>query len=124
MPLASVVPLVVFVALMLLASLAALAASGHFPKASRLPALTRGFGPLILWLAMAVTATAFVAGAVAALMLLPWYAVVIGGGGAILLAPLVLQGFPDRIVDGRSALIGFPGGAALCAIVLCWLTRA
>jgi hypothetical protein len=123
MPLASAVPLLVFVALMLLASLAALSASGHFPKASRLPAIAKGFGPAILWMSIAVMATAVVSGAAAAWTLMPWYAVVIGGGGAILLAPLVLQRFPDRIVDGKSALIGFSAGAALFALLLYWLAR-
>jgi hypothetical protein len=43
---------------------------------------------------------------------LPWYAAVIGGGGAILVAPLALQPLPDRFVDGAGALIVF-GGASL-----------
>jgi hypothetical protein len=56
-------------------------------------------------------------------MLIPWYAAVIGGGAAILLAPLALQVFPDRIVDGKIALIGFAAAAAVLAALLCWLTR-
>jgi len=122
MPLASIVPLAVFVALMLLASLQALSASGHFPKASRLPAMSKGSGPAILWTSMIVTAGSVMAGIAGASMLVPWYAAVIGGSGAILLAPLVLQVFPDRIVDGRTALIGFAAAAAALAAVLCWLS--
>jgi hypothetical protein len=123
MPLASIVPLVVFVALMLFTSLQALSASGHFPRASRLPALAQGSGPVVLWTSIIVTAGSVVAGIAAAWMLIPWYAAVIGGGAAILLAPLALQVFPDRVVDGKIALIGFAIAAAVLAVMLCWLAR-
>ncbi|HEY6701491.1 MAG TPA: hypothetical protein VI137_11875 [Pseudolabrys sp.] len=123
MSLASIFPLAVFVALILLASLQALSASGHFPEASRLPAISQGSGPLVLWTSMVVTAGSVAAGIAAAWMLIPWYAAVIGGGGAILLAPLALQVFPDRIVDGKTALIGFAAAAAGLAALLYWLTR-
>jgi len=123
MPLATIFSLIVFVALMLLASLQALSASGHFPRASRLPAISHGSGPTVLWTSMIVTAGSVAAGIAAAWMLIPWYATVIGGGGAILLAPLALQVFPDRIVDGKVALIGFAATAAVLAALLCWLAR-
>jgi hypothetical protein len=123
MPLASIFPLAVFVALIMLASLQALSASGHFPKTSRLPPISHGSGPVVLWTSMLVTAGSVVAGLAAAGMLIPWYAAVIGGGGAILLAPLILQVFPDRIVDGKTALIGFATAAAILAALLYWLTR-
>jgi hypothetical protein len=122
MPLASIVPLIIFAALMLLISLQALSASGHFPKASRLPALAQGSGPLVLWTSIIVTAGSVVAGIAAAWMLVPWYAAVIGGGAAILLAPLALQVFPDRVVDGKIALIGFATAAAVLAALLYWLS--
>jgi hypothetical protein len=124
MPLNSTFPLVAFVALMLLASLQALSASGHFPKASRLAAISQGSGPLVLWASMIVTAGSVIAGIATTWMLIPWYAAVIGGGGAILLAPLILQVFPDRVVDGKAALIGFAGAAASLAALLYWLIRA
>jgi hypothetical protein len=123
MSLASIVPLAVFVALTLLASLQALSASGHFPKASRLPPIAQGSGPTVLWASIVLTAVSFVAGLGAAWILIPWYAVVIGGGGALLLAPLALQVFPDRIVDGKAALAAFAATAALLAALLCGLTR-
>jgi hypothetical protein len=124
MPPASIFPLVLFAVLMLFASLLALSASGHFPKGSRLPAVAVGPGPAVLWMSMVLVAASVVAGLAAAWMTLPWYAAVIGGGGAILLAPLVLQMFPDRVVDGKSGLIVFSGGAAALALLLCWLTYA
>jgi hypothetical protein len=122
MSLTNIVPLAAFVALMLFASLQALSASGHFPKASRLPTISQGLGPLILWSTMAVTAGAVVTGIAAAWVLLPWYAAVIGGGAAILLAPLTLQAFPDRIVDSLTGLIGFAAATTPFAALLYWCT--
>jgi hypothetical protein len=123
MPLASIVPLAIFVALMLFASLQALSASGHFPGTSRFPAIAQGSGPAILWTSMIVTAGSVIAGIAGASMLIPWYAAVISGGGAILFAPLVLQVFPDRIVDGKAALIGFAAVAAILAVLLHGINR-
>jgi hypothetical protein len=120
MSLATIVPLATFAALMLLASLQALSASGHFPKASRLLALSQGSGPIVLWTSIIVTAISVLVGIAAAWTQIPWYAAVIGGGAAILLAPLALRVFPDRIVDGKSALIGFAAAAAILATLLCW----
>jgi hypothetical protein len=40
------------------------------------------------------------------------------GGLAILAAPLVLQQFPDRFVDGRASLLSFAAVGALLAC--CW----
>jgi len=121
MPLAALVPLILFTALLLLVSLHALSASGHFPQASRLPAMAKYFGPLILWGSILLTAACLIVALAAAWALIPWYAAVIGGGGGILMAPLVLQWFPDRFVDGKAALIGFAGGAAILAVSLYWL---
>jgi hypothetical protein len=53
--------------------------------------------------------------------LIPWYAAVIGGGLAILAAPLVLQNFTDRFVDGRGSLMSFAGAGGLLALLLIWL---
>jgi hypothetical protein len=123
MPPTSVVALAVFVAMMLLASLQGLSASGHFPKASRLPAISLGSGPAVLWTSIVVTAGSIVVGIAAAWTSISWYAAVIGGGGAVLLAPLVLQLFSDRFVDGKAALIGFAAGTATLSLLLYGLTR-
>ena len=45
----------------------------------------------------------------------PWYATVIGGGAALLFAPLLLQPLPDTFVNGRRGLLVFCAGAALLA---------
>lgn len=72
---------------------------------------------------MIVTAASVVGAIAAAWILIPWYAAVIGGGGAILIAPLVLQAFPDRVVDGKTALIGLAATAAALTVLLYWLIR-
>ena len=59
-----------------------------------------------------------VLGLIAAWRLIPWYGAVIGGGGGILVAPLVLQWFPDRFVDGKRGLIAFAAAALLLSLLL------
>lgn len=125
LPLSAVPPLALFTGLMLALSLQALAASGHFPREHRSPALASGFGAALLYGSILLTALCLIAGVAAAWHLVPWYAAVIGGGGAILIAPLVLQKFSDRFVDGRAALVTFGGSAlGLALILMLMLARA
>ena len=49
---------------------------------------------------------------------LPWYAVTIGGGAMLLVAPLLLQQFPDSFVDSARALLTFAAGALLVAAMI------
>jgi hypothetical protein len=107
--------LIVFAALLLSAALLALSASGHFPRRDD----ARGDpGSLVLYAAMLAGTAATGVGLVAAWQHLPWPPAVIAGGLAILAAPLVLQQFPDRFVDGRGALVAFGGGAVVLAAIL------
>jgi hypothetical protein len=122
LPNETLIPLVLFAALLLAFSLHTLAASGQFPRAYRAPALASGLGVIILYGTIAVATTSLVAALVAAWRLLPWYAAVIGGGLAILAAPIVLQTFPDRFVDGRASLLSFAAADALLALLLVWLS--
>lgn len=117
----AVFPLVLFAALMLSLSLFGLAASGHFPREHRRSTFATGRGPFLLFGSMVVAVIALVTGLWAAWRVLPWYAVVIGAGGPMLAAPLVLQRFSDRFVDGRTALIVFAGAGAVLAAVLTWM---
>jgi hypothetical protein len=110
-----IVSLVLFMALMLALSLHGLAASGHFPRVPESPA---GPGPLILFASVAVAALCAVAGVVTAVRFIPWYAVIIGGGLALLCAPLVLQKFSDRFVDGGTSLIAFAAAGILLTMTL------
>ncbi|MGB8104258.1 MAG: hypothetical protein WCF47_08260 [Pseudolabrys sp.] len=115
------IPLALFMTLLLFVSLHALAASGQFPREHRAPALMSGGGAIVLYGTIAVALISLLAALFAAWWLIPWYAAVIGGGLAILAAPLVLQQFTDRFVDGRTSLVSFAGAGALLAFFLVWL---
>jgi hypothetical protein len=121
LPSETLIPLVLLTALLLVLSLHTLAASGQFPREHRAPALASGLGAIVLYGTIAVAMASLVAALLAAWRLVPWYAAVIGGGLAILAAPLVLQQFPDRFVDGRASLLSFAAAAALLALLLLWL---
>jgi hypothetical protein len=105
--------LLAFMALFLAVSMYALAASGHFPREHRGKKFKTPlgniilFGTIVLSLLCAATGVYFVQESV------PWYAAIIGGGAVVLAAPLVLQLFSDRFVDGRGSLIAF-SSAAIC----------
>jgi len=118
LPSETLIPLVLLTALLLVLSLHTLAASGQFPREHRAPALASGLGAIVLYGTIAVAMASLVAALLAAWRLVPWYAAVIGGGLAILAAPLVLQQFPDRFVDGRASLLSFAAAAALLALLL------
>jgi hypothetical protein len=111
------IPLALFVALILAAALQGLAVSGHFPRRRKEVA----FEAVILFGSMALAVLSLVGGIAAALHFVPWYAAIIGGGFALLAAPLVLPWFPDRFVDGRGAPIAFAGVNAALALLLIWL---
>jgi hypothetical protein len=111
-------PFAVFVILVLTASLYVLAASGHFPRESSRPAMATKGASVTIWLSGLVALLAVAIGVSAACEIVPWYAVVIGAGLAILAAPLVLQQCSDAFVDGRGALIVFSAGTAILAIAL------
>ena len=114
----ALVPLALFTMLMLVISLHGLTASGHFPRETRLAAMAAGAGPAVLWLTILIVAACLLVGLFAAWRLIPWYAAVIGGGGGILVAPLVLQWFPDRFVDGKRGLISFAAATVLLSLAL------
>jgi hypothetical protein len=121
LPNESLIPLVLLAALLLVFSLHTLAASGQFPREHRAPALASGLGAIVLYGTIAVAMASLAAALLAAWRLVPWYAAVIGGGLAILAAPLVLRQFPDHFVDGRGSLVSFAATGALLALLLVWL---
>ena len=106
------------VACVLLAVLYGLAVSGHFPAHFRSATLQRGWGALLLWGTMVTTGLAAGAAALCAWRALPWPAAVIGGGLAMLLAPLLLQCFPDSFVNGRGALLVLSMGTVILAVLM------
>lgn len=106
--------LVAFGLLVMCAALYGLTASGQFPSEHRAEALKSPTGVAILWGTMALGLMTTLVALFIAWLALPWYAAVIVGGGVLLMAPLVLQLFPDSFVDGRSGLLVFAGvGAGL-----------
>ena len=120
MPIAAWLLLVLFSALLLALCLQGLAASGHFPYEHRSTVLRGGLGGLLLFSSIATATICLVIGVTVTWRYVPWYAAVIGGGGAILIAPLALQRLPDRFVDGASALIVFSGASlVLTAAMTC-----
>ena len=118
---AVLIPLVLFTALFLFVSLHVLAASGQFPREHRAPALMSRLGAIVLYGTIGIAFISLLVAFFAAWRLIPWYAAVIGGGLAILAAPLVLQQFTDTFVDGRASLMSFAGAGALLALLLIWL---
>ena len=122
LPISVLVPLLLFMALLLALSLYGLAASGHFPREHRAPALARGLGAIVLFGTIAVAIVCLAAALASVWYLIPWYAAVIGGGLSILVAPLVLQQFPDSFVNGRGALLSLCAASVILALLLLRLT--
>jgi hypothetical protein len=100
---------VAFGLLVMSAALYGLTASGQFPSEHRAEVLKSPAGMAILWGTMALGVATTLVALFIAWLALPWYAAVIVGGGVLLMAPLVLQLFPDSFVDGRSGLLVFAG---------------
>jgi len=106
------------VACVLLAVLYGLAVSGHFPAHVRSTTLQGGWGALLLWSTMAATALSAGAAGLFGWRALPWPAAVIGGGAAMLFAPLLLQSLPDSFVNGRRALLVLSMGTVILAVLM------
>jgi hypothetical protein len=95
-----------------------LTVSGHFPADVRAPALRSAIGATTLWATLVAAALAAIVTIAVAVRVLPWSAIIIGGGAMLLFVPLLLRPLPDRFVNGYSALIAFASGAALAALIL------
>ena len=119
----AVLPLIVFMALLLVLSLHALAAAGHFPNECRRSALRSPSGSWILFGSIAIILVCFVIDLVFAWRHIPWYAATISGGVTVLVAPLLLKVFPDRFVDGAAALMTFAGIGAVLAVLVIWMAE-
>ncbi len=109
--------LVLFMALVCACSLCGLAASGHCPL-ERHAAGAGATNTAVLCGSIAVAVVCGAVGFAVAIGSLPWPAVVIGAGLALLAAPLLLRALPDNIVDGKVALGGFAVLAALLVIII------
>lgn len=118
MPAAAWLPLILFAGLILAAALHLLAASGQFPAEHRSGSLREGTGPVILFGTMLLVLLCVFGGIAAVWQRVPWYAAVIGGGLAVLMAPMLLKPLPDRFVNGRGALVAFAAACAALAVAL------
>lgn len=110
--------LIVFALLVMSAALYGLTVSGQFPSEHRAEALRSGGGAAILWGTMAVGLATAIVGLALAWAALPWTWAVIVGGAVLLMAPLILQLFPDSFVDGRAGLLVFAGVGAVLSLAL------
>ena len=110
--------LALFMIAIALLALYGLTVSGHFPAELRAPALRSAIGATTLWATLVAAALAAIVAIAAAVRVLPWSAIIIGGGAMLLFAPLLLRPLPDRFVNGYSALLVFAGGAVLAALIL------
>lgn len=110
--------LIVFALLVMSAALYGLTVSGQFPSEHRAEALRSGSGAAILWGTMAVGLATAIVGLALAWAALPWTWAVIVGGAVLLMAPLILQLFPDSFVDGRAGLLVFAGVGAVLSVAL------
>ena len=118
MPASAVLPLLSFMLLLLAAALCGLAASGHFPREHRSPALQTGAGAFILFGSLVVSMLSLAVGVALVWQAVPWYAVVIGGGAMVLAAPLLLRPLPDAFVNNRATLVTFAGASMLMVVLL------
>jgi hypothetical protein len=108
--------LVLFTGLVLAVAVLGLTLAGHFPAERRVADLDSAMGRAVLVGSTAVAALAAAKAIGVAWAGLPPAASVIGAGAALLAAPIVLQQFPDSIVDGRRGLVMFAGAGALLVL--------
>jgi hypothetical protein len=113
--------LALFMALFLSVSMYALAASGHFPREHRAQKFETGLGRAVLFGTIALSIACAGFGVYFVRASIPWYAAVIGGGTMVLAAPLMLQLFSDRFVDGRTSLLALSGAALFFSGVMAFL---
>ncbi len=115
------IELILFMVLVLAASMLGLSASGQFPFQHRTKPFRSTFGILILFGSILLSAGALVACIYYVHASVPWYALVIGGGMMVLITPLVLRVFSDEFVDGRASVLAFSSLAVAACGALAWL---
>ena len=95
-----------------------LTVSRHFPFEARSKALQSPVGTVVIGAALLSSGLAALILIVTALNVLPWTAIIIGGGAALLAGPLLLRVFPDAFVDGMAGLLTFSAAATVVALLL------
>ena len=99
-----------------------LTVSGHFPFEARSKELQSPVGTFVIGATLLSSGLAALILIVTALNVLPWTAIIIGGGAALLAGPLLLRAFPDEFVDGLGGMMTFAVTAMAIAGVA-WATH-
>jgi len=99
-----------------------LTVSGHFPSEARRKDLQSSVGTYVIGATLLSSGLTALVLIVAALNVLPWTAIIIGGGAALLAGPLLLRAFPDEFVDGLAGMMTFAVTAMVIALVV-WATH-
>jgi hypothetical protein len=110
--------LTLFIIGVTLLTLYGLTVSRHFPFELRSKALQTPSGTIVIGVTLLVAAVAAVIVLVIALAVLPWPAIVLAGGAALLAGPLLLRVFPDEFVDGIAGMVTFALAAIAIALIL------
>jgi uncharacterized membrane protein len=113
--------LALFVLGITLLTLYGLTVSGHFPFELRSKRLQTPIGTIVIGVTLLLAAVAAFIVLVIALDVLPWTAIVLAGGAALLAGPLLLRVFPDEFVDGTAGMVTFALAAITIALIL-WAT--
>jgi hypothetical protein len=99
-----------------------LTVSGHFPAATRHKDLQTSMATVVIAGTLLTSAVATVIVMAIAVSTLPWPLIIIGGGAALLVSPLLLRALPDAFVDGLAGLLTFAAAAIFTALSL-WLAH-
>jgi len=110
--------LVLFIVGSTLLTLYGLTVSGHFPFEVRNDELRTPIGRLVIGATLLSSALAAIILMVVAFTILPWTAIIIGGGGALLAGPMLLRTLPDDFVDGVAGLLTFAVATVVAALIL------
>jgi hypothetical protein len=110
--------LALFIIGSILLTLYALTVSGHFPAEVRSKALQTPFATVAIAATLLTSGLAAIILVSVAITTLPWTAIIIAGGGALLAGPLLLGALPDDFVDGLSGLLTFAVATIVAALVL------
>jgi hypothetical protein len=110
--------LLLFIVASTLLTLYGLTVSAHFPFEVRSNELRTPFGRLVIGATLLSSGLAAIILIVVAVNGLPWTAIIIGGGGALLAGPLLLRALPDDFVDGLVGLLTFAVAAIVAALAL------
>jgi hypothetical protein len=114
--------LALFVVGVTLLALYGLTVSGHFPAAARRKELQTSTATVAIIATLLTSGVATIIVMAISVNALPWTAIIIGGGAALLASPLLLRALPDEFVDGLAGLLTFAAAAIFTALLL-WLVH-